>query len=270
MLFCAVNGQQQDVIKVSDRGLAFGDGLFTTAKIVDGKIQLLRYHLDRLISGCQQLHIKGVNFNTLAESVCQQAKQYPLATLKIIITAGESERGYARDDSAKPTVIVTISEFPKQYINSDNLALSVGIATAQLGINPTLAGIKHLNRLEQVLVKKEAQSSAFDDLLVTNISGHIIETTMANVFFKRKDKVVTPKLNQSGVNGLVRQRLLALNENIEEVELTLEDIQTIEGAMVCNCLLGIVPIKQLNDKILDTSWVVPLQQELEKDIVLHD
>ena len=164
MKFCLVNGIQQNQIDIENRGLAYGDGLFTTAKIIDGKIQYLSSHIQRLLLGCEKLALLAPNKVELTKQLSLVAKQYDLAVLKVIITASGGGRGYARSTEPKNDLIIMVHDYPKHYDELAIEGITLGNSNQQMGINPMLSGLKHLNRLEQVLLRQELTNTNEDDL----------------------------------------------------------------------------------------------------------
>jgi 4-amino-4-deoxychorismate lyase len=247
MYFCAVNGTATSQVSCLDRGLAFGDGTFTTAKIVNGEICWLSAHLHRLSRACQALLIAPPDMNKLSIYLQQQARPYALAVLKVIITSGIGGRGYARASNMAATTVVTISEFPTHYLTWQQQGIRLGISEQRLSVGPMLAGIKHLNRLEQVLIKQELASTTFDDLLVANYHGYMLETSCANVFWWQDEQLCTADVSESGINGLVRQRILQQYPDIKQVNLTHAQIPQVQAMFICNSLMGIIAVNQLAD-----------------------
>lgn len=259
MLFHSVNGATDIQIEVTDRALNYGDGLFTTAKIHHGKVELLHQHLARLRYGCQRLMIDGVNFTWLESYLVKLASDYPLAVLKVLISAGSGGRGYSRLGVSEPNVVVSVHQFPTHYQALSIKGINLGVANYMLGINPQLAGIKHLNRLEQVLVRNELDNREEDDLLVMNVQQDIIETTSANVFYQMNGKWYTPELKVSGVDGLMRQAILANNNEITVCRNNLTALANVTAMFICNCIAGIIPVAQFNHTQLDLTAVQAFQ-----------
>ena len=263
MLLCSVNGITTTQVECVDRGLLFGDGVFTTAKIQKGNIVELNAHLNRLIIACQRLFITLPDMHWLQHYVEQQALAFELAVLKIIITSGLGNRGYARSKNAQPTVLVMVSEFPQHYANWQQQGISLGISAVTLGINPLLAGMKHLNRLEQVLIKQQAELATEDDMLVLNCAGQVIETSCANLFWWQNDCFFTPDLTQSGVDGVFRQKILRACPQAKIVTNSLADLNNIQAMFVCNSLMEIVPVKRFNHQLLDISMVHTFREQIQ-------
>jgi len=264
MYFQSVNGKQVNSISISDRGLAYGDGIFTTAKIIDGEIKLLKQHIERLRSGCALLKIVAIDYEKLASELVSIAKQYSLAVLKVVITSGEGGRGYSRVGIEQPNVIIKVSEFPARYNDWQASGISLGCAEIQLGINPLFSGLKHLNRLEQVLIRDELDQTSYDDLLVSNINEHIIETTCANIFWFKGEYLYTPKIKHSGVAGLYRADILNKYPNTNIVEAKQDDIHSADAMFMTNSVMEIVPIKRFNQRELNIEKVHQFKSAFEK------
>jgi 4-amino-4-deoxychorismate lyase len=253
MYYYSVNGQQDSKLSIYDRGLAYGDGIFTTAKVRNGQVCHLSQHIQRLVTSCKKLNIAIPDTNLIEQELADNARQYPSAVVKVIITAGQGGRGYSRQGNSSSNVVVSFSRFPLHYIDWQEQGISMGTSELQLGINPTLAGIKHLNRLEQVLIRQELDARAEDDLLVTNCNGIIVETSCSNVFWHKDGIWYTPSLVDSGVAGLKRQQIintLSVSHRIEEIQAKLENIDDIQAMVITNSVMGIVPVHTFNNRSL--------------------
>ena len=265
-------------ISVSDRAFAYGDGLFTTARIASGKVENVAAHLERLIHGANTLAI-DVDLTGLAQRLEVLASNYSLAVLKVLISAGEGGRGYSRVGCEKGKVVISIHDYPAYYKTWQKHGIRLGIAKTRLGVNPMLAGIKHLNRLEQVMVRQELDARDEDDLLVSNCLGNIVEVSAGNIFWLPKRKAshseetsretwYTPSLTMSGVDGLARQQLIQKFSNshkyaIEIVEQTTLTANAVDGMLVCNSVLGIAPVNEFAGTALNIAPVRQLQGEFE-------
>ena len=255
MKFCLVNGREQNQIEIENRGLAYGDGLFTTAKIIDGKIQYLSSHVQRLVEGCKKLALLVPNKVELTEQLSLVATQYDLAVLKVIITASSGGRGYARSTNSKNELIIMVHDYPQHY---DELAIdgiTLGNSKQQMGINPMLSGLKHLNRLEQVLLRQELANTKEDDLVVTNVHNDVIEATSANLFLWLNGQLCTPDVANSGVNGIMRQTILQKYPDTLIKKVTLTDLSSSPAMFICNCVMGVMPVKNYNGQHL--SIILP-------------
>jgi 4-amino-4-deoxychorismate lyase len=262
MHYYSVNGQHQSSIAISDRAIAYGDGIFTTAKISQGQVQLLTSHINRLIEGCQYLKINFTQSQTLFNEIVNVAQNYPLAVLKIIITAGSGGRGYSRQGVGEAQVIVSIHEFPAHYEHWSEQGIALSDCNIQLGLNPLLKGLKHLNRLEQVLIRDELDNSPADDFLVCDLNGFVVETSSANVFWMRGDKIFTPVLKDAGVLGLYRKSILSFDSSITLVKEKRLELNDITAMFICNSVMGVIPVSQLNNKPLDIAPVLKYRKSL--------
>jgi len=270
MKFCLVNGVQQNYINIENRGLAYGDGLFTTAKIQNGHVHYLIAHVERLIFGCKKLGISPPERTALIKQLSAVAKEFSLAVLKVVITAQSGGRGYARVKNNSHDLIIMIHDYPHHYDEIAISGLKLGLSKQQMGINPMLAGLKHLNRLEQVLLREELSTKSEDDLLVTNINGDVIEATSANLFFYLDDKLHTPDVSQSGVNGIMRQAILQCYPDTIIKSFTLDEVAQAQAMFICNCVMGVMPIISFNDKKLSINQILDVRARMNENVNKHD
>ena len=221
-----VNGKPTDHITVVDRGLHYGDGCFETIAVQHGHALLWEKHLARLHGGCERLGIKvAADFSLIKQEAEQLVAGVDRAVLKIIITRGQGGRGYRPQTGSSPTRILSLSPWPVYPQDYRSTGIALRLCDTRLSENSKLAGIKHLNRLEQVLARAEWQED-FQEGLMLSQSGDVIEGTMSNVFAQVGDKVVTPLIETSGVTGIMREviiKQLAKSEiNCEQRRVDLE------------------------------------------------
>lgn len=244
-----INGEWRDHVPVTDRGFQYGDGLFETLQVIDGVPRCWDRHWRRLILGCARLGITPPEVNLLrgeADVLCTAATQ---AVLKIIITRGSGPRGYAITDALQPTRVLRLDQarsLPPEHVTS---GIRMRVCATRLGINPSLAGIKHLSRLEQILARAEWQDTAIVEGLMLNTADQVIEGTMSNVFFVRDGALFTPATNQCGIAGITRERIIELAQRagipVITGEYSLQDVYDADEVFVCNSLIGIWPVKRL-------------------------
>ncbi|RUO77616.1 aminodeoxychorismate lyase [Idiomarina seosinensis] len=247
------NGEQQ--ADGLDRGLQFGDGHFTTVRVNQGKPLWWEYHIQRLAHANKQLLLPTFDRDQVEQYIQQAVVGDESCAVKIIVTRGTGGRGYTAPAAANPCIYLVKSPLPKIETSLQNVVT----AEIQLGQQPRLAGLKTLNRLEQVLLASERQQREVDDLLVLDQQNSIIEACQGNLFWQTNKGWFTPKLEKCGVDGVARQVILA-NQwlgSVTQSEFTIADIEAAETVFVCNSLRGAVPIKRLNGKVLNTS--LPLQ-----------
>ncbi len=251
-----LNGKPTDNISLLDRGLHYGDGVFETIAVFQEQALCLEQHLQRLMSGCARLKINFNDFELLKSEISGVCKNVDRAVLKITITSNSGGRGYQRPDAnITPTRILAIHDWPE---NNSSESINVRLCTTRLAHQPALAGIKHLNRLEQVLARDEWQDSDFTEGLMLDFDDNVIEGTMSNVFAVYPDrKLRTPDLALCGIAGIVRQYLLEHATDIaytaEVCKLSLADITSADEVFFCNSIAGILPVKQLGKTIFTSQ-----------------
>lgn len=262
MHYHSINGQINKEIAITDRAFNYGDGIFTTAKITHGKIEFLKEHIDRLTQACAILSIDFTQVDNLVTEITTVAQSYNHAVLKIIVTAGQGGRGYSRQSIAHSNVVISVHDVPEHYLDWQQHGINLGRAQFQLGLNPSLKGLKHLNRIEQVLIRKELDQSNHDDLIVSNSNNHVIEASAANVFWIKNDELFTSDLTNSGVIGIIRQQILALNTKTKVVNAHITELEQANSLFICNCIMGIVPVKMFQGRKLDIQPVKEIQANL--------
>ncbi|MGB0935991.1 MAG: aminodeoxychorismate lyase [Colwellia sp.] len=255
MIYCSINGIETPNVAANDRGLAFGDGLFTTGLIEQGELTDLNAHLERLEQGSMQLGIPKIPRKELISYINAACFSHQKAVIKITITAGLSHRGYARDKEAKPTCIVMVSDFPAIYDTLRNTGITLGVSAQKIGLSKMLSGLKHLNRLEQVMIKEELSNIQYDDILVLNIKDEVIESSSSNFFYYADGAWFTPDVSYSGVDGLMRQKILNSINGINVKSTFLADLENASAMFVCNSVSGIIPVYCYKDKKLSMDVV---------------
>ena len=245
-----VNGKIDQHVLISDRGLAYGDGLFETIAVIDGALKNWQAHTRRLLAGCQRLNISKPDLNVLAAEAQQLISQRRNAVLKIIITRGSGGRGYAPPRNAGAcTRILQVFDYPEYCIRWQEHGITVGICETRLAINPQLAGIKHLNRLEQVLAAQECAANDWDEGLVFNHRDELVSGTKSNVFAFVGGTLKTPLIDECGVLGVMRERVISsaqvLKIEILQARIHRRELTQNAGLFITNAIIGIAPVSTL-------------------------
>ena len=248
---------------LKDRGLAYGDGLFETIAVKAGHPLLLELHLQRLALGCSRLAI-AADHVLIRSELLTYAQQMGDGILKLILTRGDSQRGYGASPGAQPRRILQASpsaSYP-QATSRDGVVL-FDCAT-RLSEQPLLAGLKHLNRLEQVLARSEWQDPAYAEGLMRDTSGRVVEGVFSNLFLVQDGRLLTPDLQRSGVAGVMRAALLVEAARLaipcHITDISLEQLQQADELFVCNSVYGVWPVRAF----ADLSWPVgPLTRKLQ-------
>lgn len=243
-----INGIPQETLPASDRAIQFGDGCFTTARIAAGQVCLLEPHLQRLQKACEKLLIPFVAWAELQREMIELARGNDRGVLKVIISRGSGGRGYSAANCLHPVRLLSVSAYPVHYDEWRREGIKLALSPVRLGRNPQLAGIKHLNRLEQVLIRTHLEQTSADEALVLDSEGFITECCAANLFWRQGEVVFTPRLDQAGVNGLMRQlclqQLAHSGYRVVEVHAREAALAEADEMVICNALMPVVPVRQ--------------------------
>lgn len=242
---------------VSDRSFQYGDGIFTTMLVDNSQLVLWDFHWQRLVLSLQRLQMPPL-FEHRVKLQAEQAITMPSQVVKLLVSRGQGGRGYSPSGFTEPLVYVTSSPLP-DYQQQRQQGIRLGVASLQLSTQPLLAGMKHTSRLETVLLKSEVEQSSFDDLVACDQQGRVTELSAANLFFKIKDQWCTPKLDQAGVEGVMRQWLLQ-QLDVQQGYFPLTALADASAMFACNALMGVVPVRQFNQRVFKLDAIRPIQQ----------
>lgn len=246
-----LNGNEIEPGLSADRAFHFGDGLFETIAVIDGVPCLWDLHMQRLQKGCTALGLPMPDTGLLFAESDSLAKGQDKAVLKLIVSSGPGGRGYARPENRNPTRWLQISPWPRANHYQDDLPLAVKWCDIRLSEQARLAGIKHLNRLEQVLARDEL-SDKFHEGLLCDQQGNVIEGISSNLLLKLDGRYITPALSHCGVAGVVRRLLLDSaanwNVNIDVAHVRREQVMRAERIYLTNALLGIRQVASVGDQ----------------------
>jgi 4-amino-4-deoxychorismate lyase len=261
-----VNGQPQDSVSALDRGLSYGDGLFETIRLVGARAPLWSRHMQRLLTGCERLRIAAPDSQQLWQEALQASKDLPDAVLRITLTRGVGERGYVPPATSKVTRIV--AAFPPPVVPSsfyrEGIRLHLCITT--LADQPLLAGIKHLNRLEQVLARAEWSDPQRVEGLVCDQHGHVISATAANLFAVIDGVTVTPSVDRCGVAGVARAAMLDMLPACQVRDLPLDECLRASELFLCSSVRGILPVQAVGDNVYAPGPVTRAMQRYWRDL----
>ncbi|MCG8294892.1 aminodeoxychorismate lyase [Pseudomonas entomophila] len=242
-----IDGQPATAVNLQNRGLAYGDGLFETIAVRGGRPSLLAQHLDRLALGCQRLAI-DVDLAVVRDELLRYAGLLGEGVAKLILTRGDSQRGYAPAAGALARRILQGSPLPTYPPGNADSGICLFPCLTRLAEQPLLAGLKHLNRLEQVLARAEWQDSTYAEGLMRDVQGRLIEGVYSNLFLVRDGVLLTADLGRCGVAGVMRAVLLEqavlLGIPVVVRDLELEDLQQADEVFVCNSVYGVWPVRE--------------------------
>lgn len=261
-----VNGEAVETISSQDRGFQFGDGLFETLALINGEVNNWSLHWARLCEGCERLFIPLPNEIQILSEIDHVSAGIGKEIVKIIISRGETARGYAFD-KISPTQVISAFSWPDFPETNSKDGIGLFVCQTNIARQPALSGIKHLNRLENVLARHEwgslsaegslqaegllsAGGSDYAEGMMLDMEGNVIEGTMSNVFIVKNNVLQTPDLSQCGVAGVTRKRIMNIaNEKgitLEVKNINLEQIEQADEVFVCNTVIGIWPVRHIN------------------------
>lgn len=252
-----INGSPEHLVSSSDRGLNYGDGLFETIAVANGKPQLWQSHLDRLNLGCQRLQIPTPEPQLLWNEALGLTQHCNCGVLKILITRGIGGRGYTPAYNPKPTRILSLHSQPQYPSHWWIQGIKIRTCNTILSTNPILAKIKHTNRLEQILASMESKDPNTAEGLMQNITGQWICGTKTNFFLVQSKRLITPPINNCGIIGIMRNYIMAKARNhgwqVLECPVETSDLMRASGIFVTNSIIGIWPVQSLDSRQYDTD-----------------
>ncbi len=237
--------QRIDALDPGDRGLAYGDGVFETMLVHRGDAVWWSAHVARLALGCERLGIRLPDVGWLRIEVDAMAAGCARSVLKLIVTRGAGVRGYAATPDAPPTTVLALTGVPGPAPTD---GLIVRWCDAALALQPRLAGVKHLNRLEQVLARAEWSDASVHEGLQCDTSGRVVGATSANLFVLRGGRWLTPAVVDCGIAGVCRAWMLSDVANSAEALLTRADVESADAMILCNSVRGILPVATLGER----------------------
>ncbi len=270
-----LEGHPEGGVSALDRGLHYGEGLFETIACLQGRPRLLALHLERLALGCERLHLPNPGSEALRRRIEQVAAEWPRSIVKVLLTRGPARaRGY-RWGGEPGTCAIMRYAWPEQDAAVLRTGARVRIAAMRLGENPVLAGLKHCNRLEQVLAANEAGSAETDEALMFSTGGELICGTMTNVFLIDRaggaPRIRTPEIRACGVAGVMRRALLreAARAGMPIVQAVLReaDLAAAHEVFLTNARVGLWPVRVLAERELPVGPVTAQLAELMQPLL---
>ncbi len=238
---CIFIGETQvDAVPADDRGLAYGDGLFETMRVHAGRLPLWLPHLQRLQHGARRLQLPLPSIEFVQARIDECIDGVDAAALKLLLTRGSGGRGYAPPATPVPTWTLKLHSLPKVSANG----LRLRWCETRLAAQPVLAGIKHCNRLEQVLARCECNQAGCDEGLMQDTYGEVVCATAANLLVLREGRWITPPVDACGVAGVCRGWLIEQGL-VEIARLSPQEVELATALALCNAVRGILPVSAL-------------------------
>lgn len=260
-----VNGVATDSVAALDRGLAYGDGVFRTLVVRNGRPQHWPLHFHKLARDCAALDIPCPPEDVLEAELDQLARESAEFAAKIIVTRGSGTRGYAIPPSPSPTRVVLSAGLPAYPVEFAREGIRAHLCVTRFAFQPRLAGVKHLNRLENVLARAEWSDSAIGEGLVFDMEDHVIGGTMSNLFIVEAGELVTPELSRCGVAGVTRERVMRAaakrGMRCREERISRARFLAAREAVVVNSLIGAWQIRHCGGKSWEAGAVAARMRE---------
>jgi 4-amino-4-deoxychorismate lyase len=273
MAITLINGASGENISVHDRGFQYGDGLFETMVVVNGSPLLWERHMQRLLRGAARLDIHAPSESLLRQETEQVCRNAGRGVLKIILTRGVSGRGYAPDKQVQPTRAVSLSPWTDYPVEQRTHGVAAQFCRTMISRNPATSGIKHLNRIEQVLARAELEQDCREGLMCDEY-GHVIEGTMTNLFIVSHDRLLTPDLSHSGVEGVMRglvlERAVELSLEAGVMDINKSDVLQADEVFLTNCLIGLWPVRRIEAQEYPLGRITQRIQEAIVDAYAAD
>ena len=252
------DGRPCDALPAHDRGVQYGDGLFETVAIRNGAPRLWNYHVERLQCGAARLGLAVPTESALRvelDGALEQARtDTDRCVAKLLMTAGAGPRGYRRSSDTPVTLLTGISDSRRPADACYRDGIDLRLCNTRLAIQPQLAGMKTLNRLEQVLARNEWHEDSVFEGLTLDTDGRLICGTMSNVFLIIGQQLITPAITRCGVSGVMRRHVLALLDDadvdfrVRDVEV--DELRAADGVFISNSQVGLLPAKRCGS----SSW----------------
>lgn len=259
-LFILVNGVEATPLSPLDRGLHYGDGVFRTLRLDQGRPLWWQDHLAKLAADAGRLGLPCPAPEVWHADLAQLGGRLEGGILKLILTRGVGARGYRPPQECQATRILIHDPAPPLAANWPGDGLRARVCTLRLAEQPALAGIKHLNRLENVLARAEWNDPKIHEGLLLDAADRVVCGTMSNLFFWRDGRLHTPRLDRCGIAGVVRGRLLA-RYPAQQGDYALEEILAADEVMLSNSVLGLVRLARLEDRYWPKPVISPLLKE---------
>lgn len=250
-----VNGLPGNTISIRDRGLLYGDGVFRTLRASQGAALHWTLHYRKLQQDCRVLGIPCPGFELLSAELGGLLAQHPDGVVKLIVTRGAGMRGYAPSVGIEPARIWDVSPLPPYPADNATRGIKARFCDLRLSTQPRLAGVKHLNRLENVLAADEWDDAEIAEGLLLDAEGHVVEGTRSNLFVVSEGRLVTPELSRCGVAGVQRERVMGwagqYGVPLEVRDVIPDEVLQADEVFLVNSVIGLWPVSELDGRRWD-------------------
>ena len=261
MINCLVNGELSKFISTSNRGLNYADGVFETLVVKNSRPRRWQAHMDRLGLGCERLGLVMPPQALLLREVQTISTGLTEAVVKIVLTRDGMGRGYTPPSDGTCTRIVSVHPYPEGIAEIAHEGVKAQVCDLRLALQPALGGIKHTNRLEQVLAAAQIRDSNAVEGILLDREDHVISAIAGNIFLVYGERLLTPRLDRCGVRGVVRAQILAdFSHRSEQRRIHSDMLWEADEVFICNTIRGIVPLTAINEQAFEIG---PVTRELQ-------
>lgn len=262
MFECLVDGEILEHLPVTDRGLNYGDGLFETISVNQGQPRWWQDHMDRLAAGCERLNMQVPPQAVLLRELQTVSAGRRQCIVKIVLTRGTAGRGYHPGEISNQTRLVSSHPWPPGIEDASLLGVDTRICSLRLAIQPALGGIKHLNRLEQVLASSELTGQDETLGILLDMDDHLISAISANLFMVYRGQLMTPRLDRCGVRGVLRGRILKeFKKRCELRRISHDMLAEASEVFLCSSIRGIAPVRSIDGEPVSIG---PVSREFQQ------
>ena len=258
-----------------DRGLLYGDGIFETIRVYEGKPFMLDAHLKRMAHGCSVISLPTPDVEEIKRWVMEalDANDLSDAYLRIVITRGPTGGVWHELENACPTLLILC----KPYHPADfGEGLRLRLSTFRSDEQSPLTRIKHTGLLWKIMARREARQAGVNDAIMLNTKGHVAEATSANAFWVRYGVLYTPSLESGILGGITREIVLeiAREQGMEVVEghFAFEELLAAEEAFLTSSTWELAPIRSIEDMTFAAApgKITKLLAKLYGECVIRD
>ena len=257
-----------------DRGLHYGDGVFETIACIGAHPVFIDQHINRMESGARKLSIPFPDRQLFLDDInCLLRGNNSNSVIKLILTRGHGKRGYRYDTKQLPMRVCMHFEWPRYIAHWSDHGIKARFCETQVSLNPQLAGIKSLNRLENVVASSEL-GAEFNEGFLSDLDGNVIEGTMSNIFAALNNVLLTPDLSRCGIVGIMREQIIDIahesNISVQTRNIPRDELLQSQEIFISNSVIGICRVKQLEQQVLNTDIMTKtintvLQRRIEAD-----
>lgn len=265
-----INGEPGNLISIRDRGLLYGDGVFRTLRACDGVALNRQWHLQKIQHDSAKLGIDCPALSRLSDELDGVLAQHPHGVIKLIVTRGQGARGYAPPQEGAATHIWDVASMPVYPADYATAGVAVRVCETRWSEQIKLAGIKHLNRLDNVLAAAEWCAADSAEGLMLDAAGQVISGTRSNLFMLKDGQLITPDVSRCGVAGVQRDRVIAYAAAqkipVQIRDVTLAQVLAADELLLVNSVIGAWPVRALLDRrwnefSFTRQWQIVARQE---------